>query len=50
MNSRLASADQAQAERDRLRAQLGLPVCDVVRHGPEDLVEAILRHKAALGK
>ena len=34
MNSRLLSAEAAEAERDRVRQELGLPVCDVIRHGP----------------
>jgi hypothetical protein len=32
----------AQRERQRMRAQRGLSVCDVYRHGPEELVEAVL--------
>jgi uncharacterized NAD-dependent epimerase/dehydratase family protein len=42
MNSRLLSAEAAEAERDRVRQELGLPVCDVIRHGPGDLVDAVL--------
>ncbi|MBC8351629.1 MAG: DUF1611 domain-containing protein [Planctomycetes bacterium] len=42
MNSRRVSAADAEAERERVRAELGLPVCDVFRHGPDELVEAIL--------
>jgi len=34
----------------RLEARLGLPVCDVLRHGPDKLVEAVRRLKAELGK
>lgn len=29
-------------ERQRLRDQFGLPVCDVIRHGPDELVQATL--------
>lgn len=29
-------------ERQRLRDELGLPVCDVIRHGPDELVRATL--------
>ncbi len=29
-------------ERQRLRDELGLPVCDVIRHGPDELVRAAL--------
>jgi uncharacterized NAD-dependent epimerase/dehydratase family protein len=46
MNSRRVGADEAEAERRRVRAELGLPVCDVLRHGPDDLVQAVLRRKA----
>ncbi len=43
MNSRRVSAEQAEEERVRLRDEMGLPVCDVFRHGPDDLVDAVLR-------
>jgi uncharacterized NAD-dependent epimerase/dehydratase family protein len=42
MNSRLLKPDEAEAERERVRRELGMPVCDVIRHGPDDLVDAIL--------
>jgi uncharacterized NAD-dependent epimerase/dehydratase family protein len=42
MNSRLLKPDEAEAERERVRRELGVPVCDVIRHGPGDLVDAIL--------
>jgi uncharacterized NAD-dependent epimerase/dehydratase family protein len=48
MNSRLLSAEAAEAERDRVRQELGLPVCDVIRHGPGDLVEAVLEMQRQL--
>jgi uncharacterized NAD-dependent epimerase/dehydratase family protein len=41
MNSRSVSAAEAQQDRQRVREELGLPVCDVLRHGPDDLVQAI---------
>lgn len=41
MNSRLVSAEQAEVERSRVRDELGLPVCDVFRHGAGELVEAV---------
>ena len=31
-----------KSERERVRDELGVPVCDVIRHGPGDLVDAIL--------
>jgi uncharacterized NAD-dependent epimerase/dehydratase family protein len=42
MNSRLLGPDEAEAERERVRRELGVPVCDVIRHGPGDLVDAVL--------
>ena len=41
MNSRNLSAEEAERERECVRSELGLPVCDVIRHGPEELVQAI---------
>lgn len=42
MNSRLLSVDEAETERERVRSELGLPVCDVYRHGPDELIDAVL--------
>ncbi len=42
MNSRLLNPEEAEAERDRVRRELGVPVCDVIRHGPGEMVDAIL--------
>ena len=41
MNSRNVSDAEAERERQRVREELGLPACDVLRHGPDDLVQAI---------
>jgi uncharacterized NAD-dependent epimerase/dehydratase family protein len=41
---------EVAAERDRVRRETGLPACDVLRHGPDELVEAVLKLKAELGK
>jgi uncharacterized NAD-dependent epimerase/dehydratase family protein len=43
MNSRQMTADAAEAERERVRAEFDLPVCDVIRHGADALVEAVLQ-------
>lgn len=43
MNSRKVSAAEAAEERRRVRGEMGLPVCDVLRDGPEELVDAVLR-------
>ena len=50
MNSRRCSDAEAEAERERVRERFGLPVCDVLRHGPGELVDAVLRHGEAIGK
>jgi uncharacterized NAD-dependent epimerase/dehydratase family protein len=42
MNSRKVDARAAADERQRLRDQLGLPVCDVLRDGADELVEAAI--------
>lgn len=42
MNSRLISSEEAESERIRVQREFGLPVCDVLRHGPDDLVDAVL--------
>jgi uncharacterized NAD-dependent epimerase/dehydratase family protein len=49
MNSSRVSAQEAQSAREKVRKELGLPVCDVIRHGTGDLVEAILERKRDLG-
>ena len=46
MNSRRLSPEAAEEERRRVGEELNLPVCDVIRHGPDELVEAILRYEA----
>ena len=43
VNSRRATPAEADAERDRLRDEFGLPVADVFRDGPGELVDAILQ-------
>jgi len=49
MNTR-SITDKAfiEDERNRLRDELGLPVCDVIRHGPEELVQAAIEFDAQL--
>jgi len=41
MNSRKMTDQEAESERRRVQDELGLPACDVIRHGPDVLVEAI---------
>jgi uncharacterized NAD-dependent epimerase/dehydratase family protein len=47
VNSRLLTPDEAEDERERVRRELGVPVCDVIRNGPDDMVDAVLalRHE-----
>ena len=48
MNSRVLSPEDAEVERERVRNELGVPVCDVIRHGPDELVDAILAYQQKL--
>ncbi len=48
MNGRMLTSDDAEAERERVRSELGLPVCDVIRHGPDELVDAIIAYRNKL--
>ena len=48
LNTRTHTAQQAAVERDRVRKELGLPACDVIRDGPDELVEAILSMRPEL--
>jgi uncharacterized NAD-dependent epimerase/dehydratase family protein len=41
MNSCNVTEAEAEIERERMRSELGLPVCDVIRHGPEELLQAV---------
>jgi uncharacterized NAD-dependent epimerase/dehydratase family protein len=49
INSRRVSADDAARERARVKAEFGLPACDVFRDGPDELVEAVLAFRNAGG-
>jgi uncharacterized NAD-dependent epimerase/dehydratase family protein len=42
MNTRNLTDDQAAEQRERASREFGLPVCDVIRHGPDDLVDAVI--------
>jgi uncharacterized NAD-dependent epimerase/dehydratase family protein len=41
MNSRKLSESDTDLEREKIRKELGLPVCDVIRHGPDELLQAV---------
>jgi uncharacterized NAD-dependent epimerase/dehydratase family protein len=49
INSRRVSAEEAARERERIKAEFGLPACDVFRDGPDELVEAVIAFKNAGG-
>jgi uncharacterized NAD-dependent epimerase/dehydratase family protein len=42
INSRRLSQEEAAHERARVKAEFGLPACDVIRDGPDELVDAII--------
>ena len=42
INSYKFSDEEVAAEREKVRRRTGLPACDVIRHGPDELVEAVL--------
>jgi uncharacterized NAD-dependent epimerase/dehydratase family protein len=48
LNSKNVSEYEAEKERRRIKEQFGLPACDVVRHGTEELVNAILAYRDKL--
>lgn len=45
INSSKVSAEEAEEHRERLRREFGLPVCDIFRHGTDELVDAVLALK-----
>lgn len=50
IDSHRYSDAEAAAERRRASSLLGLPACDVLRHGPQELVEAVLELRRKLHK
>jgi uncharacterized NAD-dependent epimerase/dehydratase family protein len=50
INTRKFSDEEASAECQRVRREFGLPACDVIRHGPDELVQAVLDLKRELNK
>jgi uncharacterized NAD-dependent epimerase/dehydratase family protein len=50
VNGQKFSDEAVAAECEQVSRRLGLPACDVIRHGPDRLVEAVLQLRRALGK
>lgn len=50
VNGQKFTDEDVAAECDRVGRRLGLPACDVIRHGPDKLVEAVLALRKKLGK
>lgn len=50
INSRRVDATAAAAERKRVRDEMRLPACDVIRDGPGELVDAVLAFREELPK
>lgn len=50
LNGRTVSDAELEAERRRVKNELGLPACDVFRQGADELAEAVLAHGRAIGK
>ncbi len=50
INSRQVDAETAVAEKKSIESQMGLPACDVIRHGPHELVDAVLKFRQDLPK
>jgi len=45
INGRRLNAADAARERQRVKQEFGLPACDVLRDGPDELVEAVIAYK-----
>jgi uncharacterized NAD-dependent epimerase/dehydratase family protein len=50
VNGQKYSDEEVAAECRQVGGELGLPACDVIRQGPEPLVEAVIRLKQRLGQ
>lgn len=48
INGRKLTAREAEAEKQRVRAEMELPICDVFRDGPSELVQAVLDFKESI--
>ncbi len=43
LNGRRLSVEEASVEKERVAAELGVPVCDVYRDGPQELADVVLK-------
>jgi uncharacterized NAD-dependent epimerase/dehydratase family protein len=50
MNSRKLTPEQAHQERERMHDEFGVPVCDIFRHGTDQLVDAVLQLRSEIRK
>lgn len=50
VNGQRFSDDEVAAECERVGRRLGLPACDVIRHGPDKLVAAVRQLRDELGR
>jgi uncharacterized NAD-dependent epimerase/dehydratase family protein len=50
INTRKFSDEEAEAECEKVRREFGLRTCDPIRHGPDELVRAVLDLKRELQK
>jgi uncharacterized NAD-dependent epimerase/dehydratase family protein len=48
INGRRFSDAQVEEERKRVEGELGLPACDILRHGPDKLVNAVMNYQTEL--
>lgn len=48
VNGQKYGDDELAVECERVESELGLPACDVIRHGPEKLVDAVTRLRREL--
>ena len=42
INSRHFSKEESDKERERIKREFNLPACDVIRHGSDELADAII--------
>lgn len=50
INGRRFTDAEVAHETERVESELGLPACDILRHGPDKLVRAVLEHGRSIGK